>query len=200
MPEAVKLERSHWSSEKELARSKKFSESWFAKPLEERKQIMHKCHERSNTEEAILKANITRNKHQSHTKSKAEDNFYSKLLFQFKEEDIVRHYVDVIKYPFECDFYIKSKDLYIEYQGHQTHGDEPFDLTNLNHTQKLVEYEQKGVDMSTWTMRDPKKLKVATTSGIKLLLVYPKNNFYLLKEYKLEKLTDFNIININDID
>ena len=50
-----------------------------------------------------------------------------KLILFFDRDDIIRQYIDLQKYPFNCDFYIKSKDLFIEYQGHQTHGTKPYD-------------------------------------------------------------------------
>lgn len=49
----------------------------------------------------------------SYGKSKPEELFYINLLDIFSEEDIDRQHKDT-KYPFHCDFYIKSLDMYIE--------------------------------------------------------------------------------------
>ena len=48
--------------------------------------------------------------------------------------------------------------------------------------------------MSTWTKRDPKKLKTAIENNINLLLIYPKHENYLIQNGKITT------ININDID
>ena len=47
--------------------------------------------------------------------------------------------------------------------------------------------------MSTWVKRDPKKLQTAIKNGIKLVIVYPKHNTYLIKDGKITT------IDINDI-
>ena len=52
------------------------------------------------------------------------------LLIIFEKDDIIRQYYDKDRYPFNCDFYIKSKDLFIEYQGHPSHGYCPFNRNN----------------------------------------------------------------------
>ena len=43
------------------------------------------------------------------------------------------------RYPFLCDFYIEKLDLFIEYNGHWTHGSHPFDINNKNDILKLKE-------------------------------------------------------------
>ena len=43
------------------------------------------------------------------------------------------------KYPFNCDFYIPTLDLYIEYQGHWTHGSKIFN-----------ENDEKDLEMEEW--------------------------------------------------
>lgn len=48
--------------------------------------------------------------------SRPENCVYEKLTTAFKN-DVVRYYSDE-RYPFECDFYIKSLDLFIECNFH----------------------------------------------------------------------------------
>ena len=74
-------------------------------------------------------------------------------------------------YPFICDFYIKSKDLFIEYQGHQTHGYEPYNKDSVEHEEYLNDMIYRGHDMFTWTKCDPKKLETAIKNKIKLLII-----------------------------
>ena len=72
-----------------------------------------KMKELANSEEIKLKIYKTKKQNHSFNTSSYEDVFYSKLLLIFDSEDIIRQYYDD-RYPFNCDFYIKSKDLFIE--------------------------------------------------------------------------------------
>lgn len=193
--EAVKLNRSQWTDEMELKRSQTYHNTWMNKSKEEIAQInqKRKNNPNINSEESIRKANQTRIANGTTKQSKSEDEFYHKLLvLGFSKDDIIHHYMDD-KYPFNCDFYIKSKDLYIEYQGHYSHGFEPFDENNDEHLQYLVKMQDSGKDMSTWFKRDVYKLEIAKRNKIKLLLVYPRHNTYLVKDGQVTT------IDINDI-
>ena len=72
-----------------------------------------------------LKEYQTKKKNNSFNKSEQEDKIYNYLLSKFNKNDIIRQYRSTL-YPFNCDFYIKSLDLYIEYHGTWTHGNKPF--------------------------------------------------------------------------
>ena len=61
--------------------------------------------------------------------SKSEDRVYDFLTSKFGKEDIERQYRSN-SYPFSCDFYIKSLDLYIECNFGWTHGKHWFDSNN----------------------------------------------------------------------
>lgn len=191
--DAVRLERSRWSDEKNLQRSINFMKTWSKKSPEEREQIAKKKTQNINTPKSLEKAKQTRYTHKTYKKSKEEDNFYKKLLLKFNRDDIIRNYPMDSRYPFQVDFYIKSMDLFIEYQGHQTHGFAPFDSNNAEHINYLSKMESVGVDMSTWIIRDVNKLQTAKRNNINLLLVYPRNENYFLHNRKLIK------VDINDI-
>lgn len=197
--EAVKLERSKWSKEKEQNRNKKFIKTWNNKSQEERDKIMAKTHKFSNTPEAIEKAKQTKLNNKTFKTSKAEDNFYNQLKLFFDESDIVRGYYDEKRYPYNCDFYIKSRDLFIEYNGHQTHGFEPFDYKNNKHQKYLQDMINNGYDMKTWTERDVNKLNKAISQKIKLIIIYPKNNSYIVENGKIKNIGKFNIISLEKI-
>ena len=196
MPDAVKIERSTWSDEKELQRSIAFHNTWSKKSPDERKAISDKKHisPKVNSPEAIAKAHATRELNGTNKISKSEDDFYHYLLISgIDKTDILRNKVIDSRYPFNCDFYIKSKDLFIEYQGHQTHGTEPFDETNKSHIDLLNKMTLKGYDMSTWTKRDPNKLRTALKNNISLVIIYPKHKTYLVQGGEITT------IDINDI-
>lgn len=78
--------------------------------------------------------------------SAQEENFYLELLKVFDETDILRQYKDP-RYPFNCDFYIKSEDLFIELNLNWTHGDHPFNENNTRDLERknlLIEKSQRS--------------------------------------------------------
>lgn len=196
--ESVKLDRSKWSKEKEQARSLKFMNTWKNTPEDIKKEIIVRRTANSNPPEAIQKARETRIKNNSFIKSKSENAFYDKLCAIFGNNNVLHGYQDN-RYPFICDFYIVDKDLFIEYQGHQTHGYEPYDENSIEHEDYLNYMNSRGIDMRTWTERDPKKIQVAKRNNISLLLIYPKHNSYLIKNGNMSNVGKINPIDINDI-
>lgn len=68
-----------------------------------------------------------RRKNNTWNTSQPEEDTCRWLVDQFGSNDIVRQYRDKVRYPFNCDFYIKSIDLFIELNLHWTHGGRPFD-------------------------------------------------------------------------
>lgn len=70
--------------------------------------------------------------------SKGENTMYDSLLEVFGINDVARQYYSE-KYPWKCDFYVKSLDLFIEFQGYKTHMGHPFDKNNSKDVQKLRE-------------------------------------------------------------
>lgn len=183
--EAVKLERSKWSDDKERARSKKFIQTWSDTPLETKQEITKKRTKNINSPEAIEKAKQTKLLHGTNKESKAEDDFFKKLSLFFKPDDLIRPYKDDNRYPYLCDFYIKSKDFFIEYQGHYTHGTKPYigDSQDKSYLDKLL---TAGVNMDTMTKRDPQKLQCALNHKINLLLIYPGHDAWLASNGKLK--------------
>lgn len=53
--------------------------------------------------------------------SKSEEMSYVLLVERFGANDILRQYKSE-EYPFACDFYIKSRNIYIECNYCWTHG------------------------------------------------------------------------------
>lgn len=130
----------------------------------------------------------TKLRNNSFTSSKPEERLYSLLLNEFSLDDVIRQYSDD-RYPFACDFYIKSDDLFIELNGHYTHGIEPFDNSNPNHLNKqneLLNMNQLRFSTSgkvvkssaariidTWIYRDPIKFNYASMNSLKYIAIYP---------------------------
>lgn len=85
-------------------------------------------------QEKIQKSKRTNN---TFNASKPEEICYRHLCKLYGKSNIVRQYKDLTRYPFNCDFYIKSEDLFIELNLFPTHGEEPFDQTNSKHVAYL---------------------------------------------------------------
>ena len=119
----------------------------------------------------------TKKKNGTITTSNIEQDFYNKLLNIFKKDDIFRQYIED-RYPFHCDFYIKSLDLFIELNLTWTHGGKLFenseeDKIKLNkwlEKAKTSKYYQDAI--KTWTERDVKKFEVAKKNNLKYLVIY----------------------------
>ena len=123
--------------------------------------------DRYNRHEEFQRKRVkTMRKNHTWVQSKSEAYIYNKILRNiFNKGDIICQYRSEL-YPFNCDFYIKSLDLYIEYQGMWTHGPHPFDKNNINDL-KLLEYWKSqnkdfyNVAINTWTIVDPNKRNIA---------------------------------------
>ena len=116
------------------------------------------------------------------SKSKLENNFLNYLKLKYEPDDIITQYKSK-EYPYYCDFYIKSINLYIEIQGHWTHNDHPFDINNLNdqlimdiwRTKSLSDKYYKNA-LNTWTIKDVEKRNTAIQNNLNYLEIFGKTN------------------------
>lgn len=151
------------------------------------KEIMDKVDKKAR----LAKSEQTKRNNQTFTKSTSEEAFYEELLKYFCYDDIYRQYSDN-RYPFRCDFYIKSLDLFIEVNLHWTHYKHPFDSTNLEDLNQLEIFRLKNTEgynklIEVWTIRDPEKREIAATSKINYKVLYNKQDIAsLLMELKGE--------------
>ena len=113
--------------------------------------------------------------------SKEEQYILTKLKEKFT--DVVHHYKDKERYPFICDFYIPSLDLFIEYQGSMFHNKRPY-LGNSQDLKEVEEIRQNSEKrkqitgktksrydslIETWTIRDVNKRKIAKQNNLNYL-------------------------------
>ena len=80
------------------------------------------------------------------------------------------------RYPFACDFYIPSLDLFIECNYHWTHGSKPYEGTD-DDRQIVEKWKAKGTKfyinaINTWTIRDVNKLNIAKQNKLKIKIFY----------------------------
>lgn len=73
------------------------------------------------------------------------------------------------RYPFFCDFYIPSLDLFIELQAHQSHGKLP--ITYLNEAQYPDDRYR-----DVFARRDVEKYDTAVKNNINLIRIYPRSS------------------------
>ncbi len=111
--------------------------------------------------------------------SKAEQNYLQELLKKYDKDDIIYQYHLDTRYPFNCDFYIKSKDLFIEINKWRHHGPHPFNPSNLEDIELLNQWKEKAkvskqyqAAIITRTQRDVKKIKCAKDNNLNYILIY----------------------------
>lgn len=121
--------------------------------------------------------------------SREENLFYELLVNLYGENNIIRQYKSTL-YPFNCDFYIKTIDLYIEYNGHYTHMDHPFNKDNINDQNILNMLISKGYNnvVKVWSELDVKKLNILKNNNLRFLFLYNDWNkdwkSYIKSKYK----------------
>lgn len=106
--------------------------------------------------------------------SKEEESLYLELSKVF---DNIERFIRTKDYPFNCDFYIPEKNLYIEYQGYWTHGNHLFNLNNNNDQKLLEKIKSKNtkwynIFVKTWCVLDPYKFDIAKNNDINFLSIY----------------------------
>ena len=127
----------------------------------------------------LNKQYATKTKNNSFNSSKPEDNLYKELCNTYGIDDVKRQYSIDIRYPFNCDFYIESEDLFIELNAHWSHGGHPFDETNLDDIYKLEQWKEKAKlskyyknAIKVWTVLDPLKIKTAKDNNLNINFIY----------------------------
>lgn len=131
-----------------------------------------------SSEEVQKKTYNTKLKNHSFNISYQEDICFE--LLKQKYSDCIRQYKSEL-YPFNCDFYIPSLDLYIEYNGSHYHHYHPFDVNDDNDINELNRLKEKANNSNahkngkksqydniiyTWTILDLKKRNIAQQNNL----------------------------------
>lgn len=112
--------------------------------------------------------------------SKAEKMAYEMLVEKFGKVDVEAQYKTDVRYPYACDFYVRSLDLFIELNASWLHGFHWFDETSevdLIRLNELVEKAEQGKPMYKralyiWTYDDLRKRATAEANGINYLVFW----------------------------
>lgn len=135
------------------------------------------------------KVYLTKKKNQSFCISSEEKYILRQLKMIFK--DIYPQYKSQ-EYPFWCDFYIPELNLYIEYQGHISHGNCPFEEDNPEHLKIVEQWLQRAKEINfkgepktqylsyvrVWTKKDPYKREIARKNNLNWI------EFFNLKDFE----------------
>ena len=129
-----------------------------------------------------VQAKIYKTKKANHTvnSSKSEQKMYEMLINRFGKDDVIHQYRDDERYPFACDFYIKSLDLFVELNASWTHNNHWFGDC-LDDKKVLKSWQQKAQQMhstyylaaiQTWTIRDVKKRQTAIENNLNYVVFW----------------------------
>lgn len=109
-----------------------------------------------------------------------EEVVYDLLIEKFGKKDVVYQYgihpYDV-RYPYNCDFYIKSLDLFIELNTHYSHSNHWFNKENSCDINKLRQWESEGKPaykkaIRQWTESDVHKRQTAKDNHLNYLVFW----------------------------
>lgn len=137
-----------------------------------------------NSAENQEKIQNTKRQNKTFNSSQPEEEYYHYLCKKYGKNNIVRQYKDIIRYPFNCDFYVKSKDLFIELNLFPTHGKEPFNPQNKNHVKLLEQYKinpKNWVERQMpliWAGTDVLKAEWAVQNKLNYVRIYTMEGIY----------------------
>lgn len=116
--------------------------------------------------------------------SKSEEAYYNILIKKYGKDNVIRQYIEE-RYPYHCDFYIASEDLFIELNLSWTHGDHPFNSENYDDLAKLAEWKNRAKKsdyyknaIETWTKRDTAKLATAKKNCLNYITYYKESELF----------------------
>lgn len=116
--------------------------------------------------------------------SRFEFQIFKLLAARFGKDDVMCQYgihPSDKRYPFNCDFYIKSLDLFIELNLHYAHGGHWFDANNPDDVLRLKHLKEYGTALAyknankIWAGSDIIKRETAKKSGIRYLVFWGNN-------------------------
>lgn len=157
----------------------------FSDPKVRQKAMMTKS---SKIKDAIVLAKSTGQIQKSLFGSSYEFTVFEMLVSKFGMADVFyqygRHPYDD-RYPYNCDFYIKSMDLFIELNIHPSHGGSWYigtdeDKLRFDHLSKSSNNSAAG-KLKTWGERDVEKRLCAERNNLKYLVFWDDDLFDFMR-------------------
>lgn len=150
-------------------------------------ELLEKAHDTCNNHYGVLnpmhdddvKQQVTKSKqvHDTFCSSKPEDELYDLLRTQFGVDDVCRQYHSDL-YPFACDFYIPSRNLYIELNAMWSHGGHWYG-TYESDEQVLQKYQIRAQEnqyyqnaIVVWTDKDVEKRQTAAKNYLNYIVFW----------------------------
>lgn len=164
-------------------------ESWSSSDIG--KETLSKILSSNEVQEKMI---VTRRLNGTVNSSKPEVIVNGELIEVFGKDNVVAQHRDADRYPYKCDFYVKSIDIFIELNIFWMHGGAWYDPDNIEHQQKLQKWKSRVSDKKpmykraiyVWTENDPAKKKAAEENGLNYLVFWNNDlsDFYeWLKQY-----------------
>ncbi len=122
--------------------------------------------------------------------SRPEIALCNMLVEVFGEDDVISNCIIDDRYPYHVDFYIKSRDLFIELNGDRCHNNHWFDETDIRDvqtvtswTENMQQVESKTKKKSryrkyieTWTVKDVAKRRSAKENQLNYIVFWDGSN------------------------
>lgn len=146
---------------------------------------------KNNIDLFIQKSWETKRKNGTFNTSKPEKTLYLLLCDVFGKENVKTQYMDKIRYPFRCDFYIESEDLFIELNAHWSHGGHFYDDESIEDRELVKELKRRAKEKGSkyyhaalynWTKRDILKRDTALKNNLNYV-VFWKQDLSDAREY-----------------
>lgn len=147
--------------------------------LEQAHQQMRKMYHVENImklQEFRDKVTDTKRTQGTFTTFSGEEMLYDILVDVFGEDDVKRQYQSAL-YPFACDFYVPSRDMYIELNGHWSHTDHWYDVSSKEDKaivdlwcERDTMYYKNSLDV--WTKRDVLKRQTAQKNHLNYVVFW----------------------------
>lgn len=130
-------------------------------------------------------------------KSRYEEAAFGLLVEKFGRDDVLYEYgihPSDARYPHNCDFYIRSLDLFIELNCHYSHGNHWFDADDKSDVQRRDQLLASSSARSrrsviTWCEKDVTKRRDAQRSGV---------NFLVFWDGSASRKSEGNVPNLSD--
>lgn len=136
--------------------------------------------------------------------SSPEELMHELLKVQFGDDDVVHDAFIDDRYPYHVDFYIKSRDLFIELNGDKCHGGHWFDASSASDMQRVESWRLRDEELSkktgkpsryasylkTWCEHDVEKRDVAKKHGLNYLVFWDGSS-YMRNNKREARLSDF---------
>lgn len=118
--------------------------------------------------------------------SAPEQDLHKMLLDFFGVDDVVTQYSADPRYPFHADFYIPSRDMFIELNGSWTHGPHWFDANSAQDQFQVLAWTEKSTPfylsaIKTWTISDVAKRQAAEQAGLNYVTLWDGNRLLDVK-------------------